>query len=292
MERLLLIDGMALLFRGYFATSFTGKIRTTAAGIPTNAVHFFVRYLQRVIENENPTHIICCWDTPEPTFRHQSYEHYKANRPEPPEALIPQFDLAVEIVAGLGIKNAHLPGFEADDLIGTLASQYKEHMPVHILTSDQDSLQLIDHNVHILIMKKGFGNYSRCDKEMLLEMKGLRPEQIIDLKALMGDQSDNYPGVPGIGEKTALKLLLEYDNIETLLTEKNNLSPAVKNKLEKGIELLNLSYRLATISTDAPVEIDGGLTKWEVDEQTIHKVFNTYELQGLIPGFKPWFVTV
>lgn len=288
MERLLLIDGMALLFRGYFATSYTGNYRLTKSGIPTNGVYFIIRYLHKVLEKEKPTHVICCWDTPEPTFRHKNYDSYKAQRPAPPEALIPQFDLAVEALEGMGIYNTRLSGYEADDLIGTFANHFKEYMPVTILTSDQDSLQLIDTNVHILLMQKGFANYTRCDKEKLLEMKGLRPDQIIDLKALMGDSSDNYPGIPGIGEKTALKLLKEYDNVKNLLQEKHNLSPGVQSKIEKGIELLHLSYTLATIETNAPVQVSSERIRWQIDKERLHHVFHAYEFHGMLPHFNQW----
>lgn len=288
MERLLLIDGMALLFRGYFATAYTGNYRLTKSGVPTNGVYFIIRYLHKVLENEQPTHVICCWDTPEPTFRHENFELYKAQRPAPPIELIPQFDLAAEAMESMGIQNIRLAGYEADDLIGTFARHFKDSMQVSILTSDQDSLQLIDTNVHILLMQKGFANYTRFDKSKLFEAKGLRPDQIIDLKALMGDSSDNYPGIPGIGEKTAFKLLKEYDNVKNLVENKDNLPAGVKSKLEKGMELLNICYSLATIETNVPIEVTKETVLWKIDKNRLKEVFMTYEFHGMLPHFEQW----
>jgi 5'-3' exonuclease len=206
-QKVMLVDGMALLFRAFYATAVYGSFMVNSKGIPTNAVHGFVKHLLTALKTFEPTHVICCWDMGSTTFRNELFADYKANRKEPPTELIPQFDLAKEVVDALNIPNVGFEGFEADDCIGTLAKKYHAHADVFILTGDQDILQLIDDRITVILLKKGIGNYEVYDLKTLIEEKGLTPQQIVDLKALMGDPSDNYPGVKGIGMKTAIKLL-------------------------------------------------------------------------------------
>lgn len=282
MNKLLLIDGMSLLFRGYFATAYHGRIRRTASGLPTNGVHFLIRYMNQAILELKPSHIICCWDTAAPTFRHDYYDQYKSNRPSPPADLVPQFQLAQEVVKSLGILNVSLEGYEADDLMGALAKKHGPSIAVDILTGDHDSLQLVDDQINVIIMEKGFGNLKRYTKRVLLEEKGLSPEQIIDLKALMGDRSDNYPGVPGIGEKTALKLLNDFGTIDELLKQQEKLLPSVKTKIEKGMALLSVSRKLAEIRCDVPLEIELGRAEWVLNIEEAEEMFLTVELMSLL----------
>ncbi|RSL33346.1 5'-3' exonuclease [Salibacterium salarium] len=267
-DKVLLVDGMALLFRGFFATSIYGNFMYNDKGVPTNAVNGFIKYLLNALDTFQPTHVICCWDMGSKTFRTRLYPEYKANRSQPPKELIPQFDMAKQVMDSFEIPNVGVEDFEADDCIGTLAKQLAPQSSVYILTGDQDMLQLIDENITIAIMKKGRGNYQLYDETNLFEHKGCSPRQIIDMKGLMGDSSDNYPGVKGIGEKTALKLLNEYGTIETLLANMSNLPGGVKKKLEAEQDMLHLSRELAEIRIDAPVTYSYHEAMWTAAEET------------------------
>ncbi|MEW4368814.1 5'-3' exonuclease [Paenibacillus kandeliae] len=252
-QKIMLVDGMALLFRAYYATAQSGYIRRTKAGIPTNAIYGFVRYLWDAVSLYQPTHIACCWDLGTQTFRREEFAAYKGNRTAAPDDLIPQFDLILEVTDSMGIPNLSAPGYEADDCIGTLSRELEQGMEVMILTGDHDMLQLVDHRTSVIIMKKGYGNYKVYTPESLMEEKGLTAAQIIDLKAFMGDTSDNYPGVKGIGEKTATKLVQEYQSVEGILDNLEHLSPSVRKKIEADLDMLHLSRRLATIHREVPV---------------------------------------
>jgi 5'-3' exonuclease len=281
-HKVLLVDGMALLFRGYYANSYGGFIRKTKAGLPTNAVYGFVKYLLDACKTFKPTHIVCCWDLGSRTFRTEKFNGYKANRPEAPAELIPQFDLVKEVVSGFNIPNIGFPGYEADDCIGTLSRQLSAHMDVLVLTGDHDMLQLVDERVKVVIMKKGPSNYAVYDSEKLLEEKQLTAKQFIDLKGLIGDTSDNYPGVKGIGEKTATKLLIEYLSIEGILENLEHLPKSVKAKIEAEIEMLHLCRELATISCDAPVACLPEECFWQPDHAKIFALFEELEFNSLV----------
>ena len=216
-KNIMLVDGMALLFRGYFATAFSGNFMKNSKGIPTNGIFQFLRYFLDAIHTFQPTHVICCWDMGSKTFRTELYDEYKANRTAPPEELVLQFELVKEVVTAFNTPNVGLVNYEADDCIGTLARTYGKDHNVTILTGDLDMLQLVEENIHVAIMRKGIGNYEVFDAHNFHEKKGIFPHQIIDFKGLTGDSADNYPGVKGIGEKTALKLLGEYETIDNIL---------------------------------------------------------------------------
>lgn len=270
-NKILLVDGMALLFRGFFATSFRGNFMKNSEGIPTNGVYQFLKYFLDSIKTYEPTHVIVCWDMGSKTFRTDTYKHYKANRDAPPEELIPQFDLVKEIVDLFEIPNIGLKNFEADDCIGTLANLFKETAKVIVLTGDKDILQLVDKNIDVAIMKKGIGNYELHTIGNFYEKTELTPKQIIDLKGLMGDPSDNYPGVRGIGEKTALKLLKEYNSIEQILKNKDKLTIGIQNKIEKDLEMLYLSQELAEIKCDVEVTCNLEDAIWNFKPEIINK---------------------
>ncbi|WP_127532658.1 5'-3' exonuclease [Paenibacillus kobensis] len=280
----MLVDGMAVLFRAFYATSYSGYIRKTSAGLPTNAVYGFVQYFFDAIDTFQPTHVVCCWDMGSTTFRTAQYPEYKGNRGEPPEELIPQFDLVKEVVAEMGIPNVGLRGFEADDCIGTLATRMSTEPDVEvlILTGDHDMLQLVSEQVKVVIMKKGKLNYAVYDLALLLEEKQLTPLQVIDMKGFMGDTSDNYPGVKGIGEKSALKLLLEYETVEGVLENLDKLPKGIRTKIESNLDMLHLSRDLATIRIDVPVEC--GLTEciWELQVETATRKFEELEFGSLV----------
>ncbi|MDF2723629.1 MAG: ypcP [Paenibacillus sp.] len=278
----LLVDGMALLFRAYYASSYSGYIKKTSAGLPTNAVHGFVKYLLDAVKRFRPTHVVCCWDMGSKTFRTEQYADYKGNRGEPPEELIPQFDLVKEVVDSFSVPNIGLIGYEADDCIGTLAQHYaNDETHVFVLTGDHDLLQVVAERVHVVIMKKGASNYAVYDAPGLLEERGLIPKQIIELKGLTGDTSDNYPGVKGIGEKTALKLLGEFGDIDNLLANIGAVPASVRKKIEASLDMLHLSRSLATIRCDVPIEcpIEDGL--WSPDLHRVRAKFEELEFKGL-----------
>jgi 5'-3' exonuclease len=281
-SKLLIVDGMALLFRAYYATSYSGYIRKTKAGLPTNAIYGFLQYFFDALNTFRPSHVICCWDMGSSTFRNEQYSEYKQNRGEAPEELLPQFDLVKDVVSSLGVPNIGLTGFEADDCIGTLSKRLREHTDVFILTGDHDMLQLVDDRVKVVIMKKGKLNYAVYDPAFLMEERQLTPSQIIDLKGFMGDTSDNYPGVKGIGEKTAIKLLMEYESIEGVLANMEQLPKGVRSKLEANLDMLHLSRDLATIRLDAPVACEMAECCWRLTRDAAVSKFEELEFGGLL----------
>ncbi|GIO13909.1 5'-3' exonuclease [Cohnella xylanilytica] len=261
----LLVDGMAVLFRAYYATAYGGSVKRTRTGVPVNAIHGFLRYLGDAVQRFKPSHVACCWDLGSTTFRTADYPAYKGNRPEAPDDLIPQFELIKEVTESFGIPNVGVPGYEADDCIGTLARRFKSEAAVTVMTGDHDMLQLVDERVTVAIMKKGHGNYALYTPEYLMEERQMTPAQIVDLKGLMGDASDNYPGVKGIGEKTAMKLIREYASIDGILDNLSLLPATLRGKIEADLEMLRLSRQLATIHCEAPVAMELADCLWKVD---------------------------
>ncbi|MBO9596686.1 MAG: 5'-3' exonuclease, partial [Cohnella sp.] len=202
--------------------------------------------------------------------------------PEAPQDLIPQFDLVKDVVSGFDIPNIGMVGYEADDCIGTLSRQLSTHMDVYILTGDHDMLQLVDERVKVVIMKKGPSNYAVYDPETLLAEKQLTAKQFIDLKGLIGDTSDNYPGVRGIGEKTATKLLNDYASIEGILENLAELPKGVRAKIEADVEMLHLCRELATILLDAPVSCTPDECVWRPEQAKIAALFEELEFNSLV----------
>jgi 5'-3' exonuclease len=278
---LMLVDGMALLFRAFYATAVSGQFMINSKGIPTNGIHGFVKHLFTAVSSFKPTHLAVCWDMGSKTFRTELFEAYKGNRGEAPIELIPQFDLVKEVVASFDIPNIGLAGYEADDCIGTIASQVKENANVSILTGDQDILQLLDESVSVILLKKGYGNYLVHTPETFFEEKGINPRQMIDLKALMGDPSDNYPGVKGIGEKTALKLLQEFNHVEGIIANLDRLSKSNKTKIEQDLEMLHLSRILAEIKCDVPVSCALEVAGLRIEKEKALSKLMELELRGL-----------
>ncbi|MBT2699355.1 5'-3' exonuclease [Bacillus sp. ISL-40] len=278
---LMLVDGMALLFRAFYATAVTGQFMINSNGTPTNGIHGFVKHLFTAVSSFKPSHLAVCWDMGSKTFRTELFSDYKGNRGDAPIELIPQFDLVKEVVTSFDIPNIGLAGYEADDCIGTIAKQSKDFAHVSILTGDQDMLQLLDDSISVILLKKGYGNYLVHTPDSFFEEKGITPRQMIDLKALMGDPSDNYPGVKGIGEKTALKLLQEFEHIEGIISNLDRLSKSNKTKIEQDLDMLHLSRLLAEIKCDVPVSCsldDAGLRIEK--EKALNKLMEL-ELRGL-----------
>ncbi|HEY8424581.1 MAG TPA: DNA polymerase I [Limnochordales bacterium] len=254
-RKLLLVDGYSLLHRAFFAL----PMLTTSAGEPTNAVYGFATMLVRLLEEERPDYVAVAQDMAGPTFRHRQFEAYKAQRPPMPDTLRPQLIRYEQLVRAFGIPMYGVEGYEADDVIGTLARQAKEAAPdvsVLVVTGDRDALQLVDERVTVLITRKGIRDVERFTPERVRDVLGIWPRQVVDLKGLVGDASDNIPGVPGIGEKTAVGLLQRYPDLESILEHRDELPPRVARALEQFGEQARLSRHLATIVTTVPIELD------------------------------------
>ncbi|MCJ7839508.1 5'-3' exonuclease [Lederbergia sp. NSJ-179] len=274
---------MALLFRAFFATAVQKNFMTNSQGIPTNAVQGYLKHLFTACEKTQPTHIAICWDMGSTTFRNEMYTNYKANRQTPPVEMIPQFELAKDVTTAIGIPNLGVKGYEADDCIGTVCRQLKgdKDLFLTVLTGDRDLLQIVDDQVTVLLLQKGIGNYRDYTKEAYIEEFQLEPRQLIDVKALMGDPSDGYPGVKGIGEKTAFNLMRNYQSIEGLFANLDHLTPTIRKKLEQDEEMLHLSRKLATIHCQVPLEFYLDTSKWQFNEAEIMPVIEQYELKSV-----------
>ncbi|MBU9713795.1 5'-3' exonuclease [Bacillus tamaricis] len=277
----MLVDGMALLFRSFYATAVSGYYMINSKGIPTNGIHGFIKHLFTAVNTYKPTHVLCCWDMGSKTFRTEIFPDYKANRGEPPVELIPQFDLVKDVVEALDIPNVGLEGYEADDCIGTLAHHFKTDSEVLILTGDKDILQLIDDNVHVILLKKGYGNYAYYQEDTFVNETGITPKQMVDLKALMGDSSDNYPGVKGIGEKTAINLLKAHHSIEGILENLSTLTKSQRSKIEQDLEMLHLSRKLAKIHCEVEVQCSLEQAIFEIDRKKMIDKFKELEFKNL-----------
>lgn len=249
--KFILIDGNSLLHRAFHAL----PTMTTSTGQHTNAVYGFATMLMRLLDTEKPTHFALAFDKAAPTFRHIAYEAYKAHRPKMPDELRSQIPLVRELVEAFNIPVCELEGYEADDVIGTLACQSQTAgFDVVIVTGDKDALQLVKPGLSVLITRKGITEMDRFDTKLVQEKLGVAPEQVVDLKALMGDASDNIPGVPGIGAKTAAKLLGEYRTLANVLANAEHIAGKVGATLRDHQEDAILSQSLATIDINAPID--------------------------------------
>lgn len=253
-ETLLILDGNSLMHRAYHAL----PPLTNSEGLHTNAVYGFTTMLIKMKEEINPNYIVAAFDRKAPTFRHEEYKDYKAGRKKMDPELAEQFPIVKELLNLMSINIFEIDGFEADDLIGTLSKCASEKgIDVYIVTGDRDALQLAKDNVKVVINKKGMTEKEIYDEKRMIDEFGVTPKQFIDVKGLMGDKSDNIPGVPGIGEKTAYKLIIEYGSIENVLQNIDNISGnKIKQNLMEYSEQAIFSKKLATIIVDVPVEID------------------------------------
>ena len=259
---ILLIDGMALLFRSFFATSAMGHFFPNAAGIPTNAVQGFARHTMTATSIFKPTHLAVCWDMGARTFRNDLYDGYKAHRPEPAAELIPQFDMTRELSELIGWKNYGIKGMEADDIIGSMVKTWDGKAEITIVTGDKDLLQLLRPGVRIAFMKKGFSVYDIYTYDRFIQEYGISPAQFVEKKAFTGDAADGYPGVRGIGPKTALKLIKEYGTVEDVIKSIDKLTPAIRKKIENEMDMLLLSKKLAQIHCD--IEMNDSIESLEL----------------------------
>ncbi len=280
MKKMLLIDGNNMLFKAYHATSY-GMMMKTSNGIPTNAVYGFVMMIEKALSMIQPDEVLVAWDSGKPTFRHQVYAEYKGTRKEVDQELIVQMPMAREYLDAAGIYRYEADGIEADDIIGTMAKRYPDHT-IHILSSDKDLWQLIDPTTNVYVMKKGLSEIEIIDEAKLMETKGITPAQIIDLKALMGDASDNIPGVKGVGEKTALKLLADYQTVDQVYEHLDEIKGKLKEKLETDKEQAFLSKMLATIKTDLALPFEADDLRYEKHEDTLYDFYAKYEMNSLL----------
>ena len=282
MDKLFLLDAYALIYRAYYA--FIKNPRINSKGFNTSAILGFVNTLEDVLKKENPTHIGVAFDPRGKTFRHEAYEQYKAQREETPEVIRESVPVIKEIIKAYNIPVFEVPGYEADDVVGTLAKQAeKRGIITYMMTPDKDYGQLVSDTVFIYRPKYGDKEFEVMGIERVKEKFGIeRTEQVIDLLGLMGDASDNIPGCPGVGEKTAQKLIAEFGSIDGLLANTDKLKGALKTKVEENREKILFSKFLATIKTDVPIELDMEALKREpANEAELTRLLDFYELRAL-----------
>lgn len=283
MEELILIDGNSLLFKAFYATSYTGNYMVNRNGIPTNGVYGFARMVDKILDN-NPKYVIVAFDYGKKTFRNELLDTYKAQRKETPEELIPQFSLAREYLTAHNITWYEVEGFEGDDIIGTLVDfGEKNNLKVSVYTGDKDAFQLISPQTTIYRTVKGVTELDIYNEQTLFDKYGLKPDQIRDFLGLMGDTADNIPGIKGVGEKTALKLLHQYETIEGLEEHQNELKGKMGEKIRTGMEDALMSKKVATILREVPLDVDLKKVEYEgYDYDTLKSFYETYDMNSLI----------
>lgn len=283
MEKLFLLDAYALIYRAYYA--FIKNPRINSKGLNTSAILGFVNTLEEVLTKEQPSHIGIAFDPSGPTFRHEAYEQYKAQREETPEGIRTAVPYIKDIIRAYRIPILEVPGYEADDVIGTLARQADARgVDTFMMTPDKDYGQLVTDHVKMYRPKYGDKEFEVLGVEEVKEKYGLTsPTQVIDMLGLMGDSADNIPGCPGVGEKTATKLIQQFGGIENLLAGTDQLKGALKTKIENNKEQIEFSKFLATIKTDVPIELDmEQLKKEEPDEEKLRSLFEELEFRTLL----------
>ena len=280
MKKLLLIDGNSMLFRAYYATVY-GQSMSTSSGIPTNAIYGFALMLQKALKDIEPEYVFVAFDSDKTTYRHQIYPEYKGTRSETPEDLKTQFPIIREYLDALHITHYEKSGLEADDIIGSIAKQTRDYK-IAILTSDKDLLQIVDDNTDVFLMQRGITEMARMDSEAVLEKYELTPKQIIDLKGLAGDSSDNIPGVTMVGDKTATRLLKEYKTIEGVYENIDKIKGKLQQNLINDKEKAYLSKKLATIIVDADLsDIDLSKTIYQKESKDAYDFYLKYQMKSL-----------
>lgn len=281
MEKIILVDGNNLLYRSYYATAYNGNFMHNSKNFPTNALYGFVNMMNKIISEEKPAYIVVAFDKGK-TFRHEKYKDYKAGRMETPNELKLQIPYSRKLLDAMGIKYYELDNYEADDILGTFARYCDESSDFNatVISSDHDLLQLISPSVEMKMLKTK--DYIRYNKESFFKDYGIEPIKIIDLKALQGDTSDNIPGVKGIGEKTALKLLQDYDSLNGIYENIDKLTPKMKEKLINDKDNAYMSYELATINRFAPIEFNLNEIKYEGATPSLNEVYEELEFYSFI----------
>ncbi|MDR2815231.1 MAG: DNA polymerase I, partial [Proteiniphilum sp.] len=282
-SKLFLLDAYAFIYRSYYA--FIKNPRINSKGENTSAVFGFVNTLEEVLHKENPSHIAVVFDPEGPTFRHREFEAYKAQREATPEDIKRSIPIIKQIVAAYNIPILEAPGYEADDVIGTIAKRVdKGRFDVYMMTPDKDYGQLAEPHIFIYKPKYGSNDFDILDDKKVMEKYDLSsPAQMIDLLGLMGDASDNIPGCPGVGEKTAVKLLKEFGSIENLLAQSNQLKGMLQQKIEENREQILFSKFLATIKTDVPIEVEeADLARKEINKEAVKALFEALEFRTFL----------
>lgn len=284
--KLLLIDAYALIYRSYYALIRSPRINSK--GFNTSAIFGFVNILEDVLKKENPSHVAVAFDPKGPTFRHEAFEQYKAQREETPEVIRQSVPIIRDIIEAYNIPILEVPGYEADDVIGTISKQAAQKgFTVYMMTPDKDYGQLVGDNIYMYRPKHGGGYDIMGVPEVLAKFNLSSTEQVIDLLGLMGDSSDNIPGCPGVGEKTAQKLLADFGSIDNLLANTDKLKGAQKKKVEENAEQIRFSKFLATIKTDVPIEFDAdSCKKQNVNEDKLIEIYTELEFRTFINRFK------
>jgi len=282
MKKFLIVDGNSLIHRAFYAL----PLLSNGAGDFTNAAYGFTTMFTKILAEEQPDFVVVCFDKGRVTFRTEQFQEYKGHRKATPPELRPQFPIVKRILRAMNVAYEELEGYEADDLIGTMAQKGEEAgFQNFILTGDKDALQLVSDHSTVLLVRKGITELERYDRQKVFDRYGLKPEQIIDLKGLMGDPSDNIPGVPGIGEKTALKLLHQYHSVEGIYQHLQEIPAKLGDKLRQNRDLADLSKKLATIECCVPMEID--FTRFRLEKPDYENLLDLYkelEFKSLIKG--------
>lgn len=281
MEKIILVDGNNLLYRSYYATAYNGNFMHNSKNFPTNALYGFVNMMNKIITEEKPVYIVVAFDKGK-TFRHEKYKDYKAGRMETPNELKLQIPYSRKLLTAMGIKYYELDNYEADDILGTFTRYCDENDKIEatVISSDHDLLQLISPSVEMKMLKTK--DYIRYNKETFIKDYGIEPIKIIDLKSLQGDTSDNIPGVKGIGEKTALKLLQDYNSLDGVYENLDKLTPKMKEKLINDKENAYMSYELATINRNAPIEFNLDEIKYNGAIDELNEVYEELEFYSFI----------
>jgi len=285
--KIIIIDGNSLINRAYYAIQ---RPMITKSGLYTHGVYGFLNILNKIHNDYSPDYITVAFDRKAPTFRHIEYAEYKAGRKKMPPELAMQLPLLKEVLDAMKVKMLEIDGFEADDIIGTVAKKAEaEGFEPMIITGDKDELQLATEKTKVLITKKGISEFELYDEAAMIEKYGFTPEQFIDYKGLMGDQSDNIPGIPGVGEKTALKLIQEYGSVANLIANVDQVaSKTLKDKIEENAQLAIMSRRLATINTEVPIEINFEEFKAEEpDYDTLIELYIKLEFNSFLKKLQP-----
>ncbi|MDO4546116.1 MAG: DNA polymerase I [Bacillota bacterium] len=273
MKKIAIIDGNSLINRAYYAMQ---RPMITKDGIFTQGIFGFLNMMEKIKRDYEPEYMGIAFDMKAPTFRHKEYDAYKAGRKKMPPELAMQIPLLKDVLRAMNIKQMEIEGFEADDIIGTVAREAEEAgMEPCIITGDKDELQLATDITKVIITKKGVSEFELYDRQAMIDKYGFTPQQFIDFKGLMGDQSDNIPGIPGVGEKTATKLILEFGSVENLLENVENITPkGVKTKVEENAQMAVMSKRLATINTHVPIEVN--LEEFLIEEPDYDALIEIY----------------
>lgn len=279
-NKLVIIDGSSLLYRAFYALPPLSK-----NGVYTNAVFGFLRMLLSIYRTLDPEYMAVSFDKSRETFRTKMYSGYKATRKPAPDELVPQFALIKEVLRVMGVAVYEPEGYEGDDVLGTLSRRYEDSLPVYVVTGDRDALQLSDEHVTVLLTRKGISQMDAMTPEAVMEKYQITPSQVIDMKALMGDASDNIPGVRGVGEKTALKLITRYKTLDGIYDHLDEIKGALHKKLEADKEAAYLSYDLATIRRDIPLESTLDEMKQPVHLDEMNALFRRLGMDTMVSEF-------